>query len=195
METSQTNGKEWANPTAAGLVGLAVACVCFFALLSGRVSAGALPLIGCWLLGAFVIQLIVAFVDLKSGNLAGGNTFLYFSCFFLFANGIAMLLKYNAIMAENPLEGKIDGYVWITLAIVTWLWTPAFCVKFNLLSIIVILLDIALPFIGLVDLGALPKTFAVIPAWTLLIDAVVAVYLASAIVVNGTYKKKIYPQP
>ncbi len=187
--------KEWANPTPAGLVALAAACTCFFALLTGRVSASAMPLIGCWLLGGFVIQIVVALLDLKSGNLAGGNTFLFFSAFFMLVSGMEMLLKYNAIQAGAPLDGTIDGYVWAALTIVVWLWTPAFFAKFSLLSVIVALLDIALPFIALTDLGALPKSYAHISAWALLASAAVAVYLCAAIVVNGTCKKTVYPLP
>ncbi|MEI6856984.1 hypothetical protein [Psychrilyobacter sp.] len=38
--------KEWSNPTPAGLVALAVACFCFFAILSGKVTHDAMPLLG-----------------------------------------------------------------------------------------------------------------------------------------------------
>ncbi len=195
METNETKVvlKEWANPTPAGLVALAVACTCFFALLSGRVGVGAMPLIGCWLLGGFVIQLTVGLLDLKGGNYTGGNTFLFFSGFFMLASGIEMLLKYQGIMAEAPLDGKIDGYVWMILAAALILWTPAFCKKFSLLSLVVIFIDIALPFIGLMDLGVVAKTYAFIPAWSLLFAALTAVYLASAMVVNAAYGKKVYP--
>ena len=186
---------QWANPTPAGLVALAVACICFFALLTGGVSASAMPLIGCWLLGGFVIQIVVALIDLKSGNLAGGNTFLFFSAFFMLVSGLEMLLKYNAITAGAPLEGKIDGYVWAVLAIVLLLWTPAFFKKFSLLSVIVVLLDIALPFIALTDLGLLPHGFAHISAWSLLGAGAVAVYLCAAMVVNGALGKTVYPLP
>ncbi|HCC36189.1 MAG TPA: hypothetical protein DEQ14_00445 [Treponema sp.] len=200
METSQKTEnapvhKEWANPTPAGLVALAAACACFFALLTGRVSASAMPLIGCWLLGGFVIQIVVALLDLKSGNLTGGNTFLFFSAFFMLVSGLEMLLKYNAIQAGAPLDGRIDGYVWSALTIVVWLWTPAFWSKFSLLSIIVVLLDIALPFIALTDLGVLSKGYAHISAWSLLAAAAVAVYLSAAIVVNWAFKKTVYPLP
>ena len=58
--------KEWANPTPAGLVALAVACFGFFAILSGRVTHDAMPLLGAWLLGGFVVQFIVALLDLKA---------------------------------------------------------------------------------------------------------------------------------
>lgn len=193
METSQQ--KEWANPTPAGLVALAVACTCFFALLTGRVAVSAMPLIGCWLLGGFVIQFVVALLDLKSGNLAGGNTFLFFCAFFMLVSGLEMLLKYNAIQAGAPLDGRVDGYVWSALTLVVWLWTPAFFAKFSLLSIIVALLDIALPFIALTDLQVLPKSYGHIAAWSLLAAALVAIYLCSAIVVNWACKKTVYPLP
>ena len=187
--------KEWANPTPAGLVALSVACFCFFALLTGGVSASAMPLIGCWLLGGFVIQIIVALLDLKSRNLTGGNTFLFFSAFFMLVSGLGMLLKYDAAGMGVPLDIRIDGYAWGALTIVVWLWTPAFFTKFSLLSVIVALLDIALPFIALVDLGVLPHGFVYISAWALLAAGIVAIYLSSAIIVNGAYGKTVYPLP
>ena len=192
-QTATLTTKEWANPTPAGLVALAVACVCFFAMLTGRITTSALPLVACWLFGGFVIQLIVALLDLKGGNNTGGNTFLFFSAFFMLTGGLEMLMKYNAIMAGTPLEAVVDGYAWVILTLVLWLWTPAFFTKFNLLSIIVGLLDVALPFIALTDLGVIPKSFAHISAWTLLAAGIVAVYLSAAIVVNSAFKKKIYP--
>lgn len=187
--------KDWANPTPAGLVGLAVACACFFALLTGRIEASAMPLVGCWLIGGFVIQLVVGLLDLKGGNAVGGNTFLFFSAFFMLVGGMEMMLKFQAIQAGAPLDARVDGYAWSMLAVVVLLWTPAFFAKFSLLSIIVVLLDVALPFIALTDLGVLAKTWSVVPAWALLGAGCVAVYLCSAMIVNGAYGKKVYPLP
>ncbi len=186
---------QWANPTPAGLVALAVACACFFALLTGRVQASAMPLIGCWLIGGFAVQLVVALLDLKGGNHAGGNTFLFFCAFFMLVGGMEMLLKYNAIMAGSALDSRIDGYAWCILTLVVWLWTPAFFTRFTLLSLIVALLDVALPFIALTDLGVIPKDFSHIAAWALLAAGGVAVYLSAATVVNTAHGKKVYPLP
>jgi succinate-acetate transporter protein len=113
----------------------------------------------------------------------------------MLTSGLEMLLKYKAITAGTPLDGRIDGYAWAVLTVVVWLWTPAFFSKFSLLSVIVVLLDIALPFIALTDLRLLPHEFALISAWTLLAAGATAVYLCSAIVVNGAFKKNIYPLP
>lgn len=199
MENSNENKeikvqtKEWSNPTPAGLVALSVACFCFFALLNGFIEPSAMLLVGCWLLGGFVVQLIVGLLDLKGGNYAGGNTFLFFSAFFMLVGGMEMFLKYKAIAAGTPLDTSIDGYAWLALTLVVYLWTPAFFKSFNLLSLVVLALDAALPFIALIDLGILPKSLSFIPAYALLISGLIAIYLSAALVVNTTYGKKIYP--
>ena len=192
METN----KSWSNPTPAGLVALAVACSCFFALLTGGVEASAMPLIGCWLLGGFVVQLAVALLDLKGGNAAGGNTFLFFCAFFMLTGGLEMLLKYRALTSGGALDARIDGYAWAILAATLLLWTPAFFKKFGLLSLIVLSLDVALPLIALADLRVL--THPAVPhvaAWALLTAGVMGVYLAAATVVNGTLGRTVYPLP
>ncbi len=61
---------------------------------------------------------------------------------------------------------------------------------------IVLALDVSLPFITLMDLGILPKSYAVIPAWGgLLVAGIIAIYLSSAIVVNTAYGRAVYPLP
>ncbi len=193
---NQVNGtKEWSNPTPAGLVALAIACFCFFALLSGRVTGGALPLLGCWLLGGFVVQFTVALVDLKGGNTTGGNTFLFFSAFFMLVGGLEMILKFNAVTNGIVLDAHIDGWAWLVLTLVLYMWTPAFFKTPLVLTLIILALDVALPFIAFMDLGILPKTYSVIPAWSLLMAGIFGIYLSAAIVVNTAFGRQIYPSP
>ncbi len=184
---------QWANPTPAGLVALSVACFCFFALLGGFIESTAMPLVGCWLLGGFAVQIFVGLLDLKSGNCAGGNTFLFFSAFFMLVGGLEMFVKYNAIAAGTPADTRVDGFAWLALTLVVYLWTPAFFKSLTLLSFVVIALDIALPFITLLDLKVLPASFSVVPAYALLVSGLIAIYLSAAMVVNTTYGRKIYP--
>ena len=185
--------KDWANPTPAGLVALAVACFCFFAMLTGAVEKSAMPLIGCWLLGGFVIQVIVGLLDLKCGNGTGGNTFLFFSAFFMLVGGIEMFVKFHSATAGVVLDARIDGYAWLALTLVVLLWTPAFLKPFSLLSLIVLALDVALPFITLLDLKVLPASFSPIPAYALLVAGLLGIYLSAALVVNTALGRKVYP--
>jgi len=196
MEETQTISVQtpaWANPTPAGLVALAVACFAFFALLNGFVEPTALPLIGCWLIGGALVQFTVGLIDLRNGTLVGGNTFLFFSAFFMLAGGLEMFLKYQGIQSGVPLDARIDGWAWLALTLVIYLWTPAFLKPFSLLSLVVLLLNVALPFIVLMDLKILPHSFAVVPAYALLMAGCVGIYLSATIVVNGAWGRQVYP--
>ncbi len=190
-----TTQKEWANPTPAGLVALAVACFVFFALLTGKVEKSALPLLGCFLIGGFFIQLVVALLDLKSGNLAGGNTFLYFSSYFMLVSGGEAFLKYFAA----GLDTRIDGWAWLALMLVVLLWTPAFYKSPAILFAIVAVLNIAVPCIALSDLkifdAAVSKALSQVAGHALLVCGILGIYLSAALVVNGTYGKTVFPNP
>ncbi|MEN3931097.1 hypothetical protein WJT86_08510 [Microvirga sp. W0021] len=193
--SQNSQATQWANPTPAGLVALAVACFCFYALLSGNVGPSALPLLGCWMIGGFVIQFVVGLLDLKSNNGTGGNTFLFFSGFFMLAGGIEMFLKFQYGLQGVTLDGRIDGWAWLALTLVLWGWTPAFFKTPLPLIMIVLLLDIALPFIALIDIGLLDKSLAFVPAWSLLLTGMIAVYFSSAIVTNTAFGKSVLPIP
>ena len=192
---NKTVTPQWANPTPAGLVALAVACFTFFALLTGRVEKSALPLMGCFLIGGFFIQIVVALLDLKSGNLAGGNTFLYFSAYFMLVSGVEMFLKYFA----PGLDTRIDGWAWLALLFVVLLWTPAFYKTPALLFFIVLGLNVAVPCIVMNDLqlfsADVSKVLSQIAGYALLYCGVLGIYLSAAIVVNGTYGKTLLPNP
>jgi uncharacterized protein len=187
--------KEWANPTPAGLVALAIACFGFFALLTGIVTPAASPLLGCWLLGGFAVQVLVGIIDLKGGNTTGGNTFIFFSAFFMLVSGGEMILKFFMANCKIIMDAHIDGWAWLCIAIVMYLWTPAFFKANFFLTMIVLALDVALPFLVFMDMGVLSRAFSPIAAWALLAAGLFGIYLASVIVVNTAFGKTIYPMP
>lgn len=183
----------WANPTPAGLVALAVACFTFFAVLSGAVKPTAIPLLGIWLLGGFVVQIIVGLVELKDGNSTGGNVFVFFSAFFMLVGGLEFIFKYFAMLYKWPLDPTIDGWAWLTLTIAVWLWTPAYFKATSLMTLLVFGLDVALPFITLCDLGILDGSYKLYAAYPLLFSGCFALYIASAVIVNTAYNKTVFP--
>lgn len=197
---SLNNQKEWSNPSAAGLVALAVACYIFFALLSGRLGTkpgelNALPLIAGWLFGGFVIQFITALIDLKGGNHVGGNTFLFFSAFFMLSSSIGMAMK----SFVPYLDARVDGYVFLVLSITIWLWAPAFYKGNPFLFYIIVLLGVACPILAICDLklvtGVTAKSLANFAAYVFLVIGTIGMYAAGAIVVNTAYGKELFPVP
>ncbi|MBP8784445.1 MAG: hypothetical protein KBH12_03115, partial [Synergistaceae bacterium] len=148
-----------------------------------------------WLIGGFVVQVIVGLIDLKNGNHTGGNTFIYFSAFFMLAGGLGAIIKFICAHNGIPLDTRIDGYAWMALGLVTALWTPAFFRAPLPLTGIVLCLDVAIPFIVLADLKILPHGYIVIPGHALLAAALIAVYYSGAMIINEAFGKKVLPIP
>jgi succinate-acetate transporter protein len=185
----------WANPSPAGLVALAMACFTFFALLTGKVEHTAIPLLGCWLIGGFVVQLIVGLIELREGNSTGGNVFAFFAAFFMLVGGLEFMVKYFAAIHGWPLDARIDGWAWLTLAIALITWTPAYFKAPLFLCLAVVCLDVAVPIICLMDLQVLAPTAAPIAGYFLAVTAILGLYIAAAIITNTAYNRQVIPMP
>jgi succinate-acetate transporter protein len=74
-----------------------------------------------------------------------------------------------------------------------FLWLPAFFKKVSILSFIVLLVAIALPFIAFGDMGYNLGVLSHIPSYALLFAGILAIYMSAAIVVNNAFGKMIYP--
>lgn len=186
----------WANPAPAGLVALAIACFVFYAVLSGTVDHSCIPLMGIWLLGGFVVQFTVAVIELREGATTGGNVFLFFSAFFMFVGGFEFMLKYFAAVNGWAMDAHIDGWAWLVLWLSLILWTPAYLKQSPLvMSLIVLLLDVAVFFVAFMDIGWLSHSYSPIAANFLLAGGVLAIYLAAGIILNTAFGRAVLPLP
>lgn len=186
-------GNGWANPSPAGLFSLAIAVFCFYALLCGKVEGSAILLMACWLMGGFIVQISVAIIELRENNIAGGNVFLYFSAFFMFTSSISFIFKYFAGINGWPMDATIEGYAWIILWAATWMITPAYFKSPITFTIMVFLLDLALPIVCLQDLGVIGHQYAAVAGHFLLFAGIIAVYFGSAVLLNTVYGKVVLP--
>ena len=183
----------WASPAPAGLTALAVACFTFFAVLTGRVPGTVAPLLGCWLIGGFIVQLIVGLIELKEGHVLGGNVFLFFAAFFMLAGGLEFIVKSSETFAAFGVTSEIDGWAWLVLLLTLLLWTPAYLkTSTAALGITVLFLDVAVLFVTLRDLAILP-TGGPIAGYAIGIGGVLAIYHAAAIQLNAAWGKTILP--
>lgn len=185
----------WASPAPAGLTALAIACFTFFAVLTGKVPGSVAPLLGCWLIGGFVVQFTVAVIELKDGHLLGGNVFLFFSAFFMLVGGIEFLVRTNAGFAAAKPNTAIDGWAWLVLTITLILWTPAYLKTSNtVMGLLVLLLDVAVIFVTLKDLGLMDAAMGgKYAGWFLLGGGILGIYMAAAIELNAAFGRAVLP--
>ena len=199
--TTKSDIHRWADPSPAGLVATALSCFVFFAMHSGRVEANAAPLLGIWLLGGFIVQVIVGLIELKHGNLIGGNVFLFFSAFFMFVTGVEWLFKFWMTQNGIVLDASIDGWAWLALAIALLTWTPAYLKNSNaVMSFSILSLDVAVPLTAVKDLGLLGSGATLVAvthiiAYSMLVAGILALYVASTTILNQSMGRTVIKVP
>lgn len=188
--------KSWATPAPAGLIALAVACGVFYAYLSGTVGWEAYPLMAIWLFGGFVVQIVVATIELKEGHVTGGNVFLFFSSFFMLVGSLGFMFKYFAKINAWPLQLTIDGWGWLPLLIALLFITFAYLKESSaIMAVVVLSLDIAVFFVTFMNMGVMSPTWAPIAAYFVLLAGAGAIWLACAVILNTAFGKTILPVP
>ncbi|MDL2269664.1 GPR1/FUN34/YaaH family transporter [Desulfosarcina sp. OttesenSCG-928-G17] len=187
----------FANPGPSGLGALAMACFCFYALLSGKVTGAAMPILACWMVGGGIVQLTVGLIELKDHNLTGGNVFTFFAAFFMFATAFSLATKYGLTQAGLPMDTRIEGWGWLAGTGFLIAMTPNYLKSTKLLFCIVVLLDVALLCITALDLqlDINRALFAGIAAWTLLLSGCIAIYLVAAVSINTNFGRAVLPVP
>jgi hypothetical protein len=186
----------FANPGPAALGALAIACFAFYALLTGKVTHDAAPIMACWLVGGAICQLVAAVIELKDHNISGGNVFLFFGSFFMVVTALSLVTKYGLHAAGLPFDATIEGWCWLAGWGFLVLVTPCYLKGPKLLFWGFIAADVGILCIALMDLNltALPlPLMANVAGWLILVLGIIGVYLAGAICVNTTFGRSILP--
>ncbi|MEI7591023.1 MAG: hypothetical protein WCJ49_06915 [Deltaproteobacteria bacterium] len=214
----------FATPGPAGLGALAVACFGFGAVFLGKVDISGFPLLAAWLIGGGIVQYTTAVMELKDHNITGGNVFLFFAAFFMFAAALSVFAKWYSIsfifipkaldaVAKDPtlqvpalvgaMVGKavyVEGWLWMAGAGFLTVVTPAYAKGNLFIFILVLCIDVVLWLIvgcdtGWFSIGGDVKLTKAIIGYLLIVSGVIGIYLAGATVCNTVYGKPIYYVP
>lgn len=187
----------FANVAPAGLIALAMACWAFWAMYTGRVNGTAAPVLAAWMIGGGLVQYAVGWMELRNGDIRGGNVFLFFGAFFMFVTALSLMTKY--LLAQNgmPMDARIEGYCWMACAIGLILCTPAYATKGSkVMFVVVVIVDVCLVIIALMDMAAIPKAVYAPPTgWALFVVGCLGLYMAGAVMVNTMFGKSVFPVP
>lgn len=188
-----------ASPGPSGLVAFAVACYTFVGVFSGLVGPNDLLLLAAWLMGGFVVQIIVASKELDHGELLGGNVFCFFQGFFMLTGAISSICKWLCIFVfEVSYSTVVEGFGWGACTLALILWSPAYFKNANgTFSLAIIFTDIALIGVTLNDFGLLSgaaaATLKTVVAVCLFIAGTLGIYVASATQLNTAFGKTVLP--
>ncbi|MCF0137973.1 MAG: hypothetical protein HUJ66_06395 [Oscillospiraceae bacterium] len=185
-----------ASPTPGGLVAFAVACYTFVGVFSGLVGAEGLFLLGAWLLGGFVVQIVVCSKEIDHGVQLGGNVFLFFQGFFMLTGAVSSMAKYLCLFVWNTgYSTVVEGFGWLACTLALIMWTPGYLKTSNAqFSSAVVFTDIALIGVVLNDFGLLGSAAGVVKpiiAICLFIAGTLGIYVASAIQLNFCFGKEV----
>jgi succinate-acetate transporter protein len=148
---------------------------------------------GMWMLGGFVVQVIVAVIELMKGNTTGGNVFTFFSAFFMLTTGLELIFKYFAAMNGWSMDARVDGWAWLALTASLTLWTPSYFKSAKSMLMVVLLVLPGLWIITFTDMGVWPKTLSPVAAWFLFAAGWAAIYTAAAVVLNTAFGRSVLP--
>jgi hypothetical protein len=186
--------RPWANPAPAGLVALALAVMLFYAMLQGLIDSSSNVYIGFWLLGGFIVQGVCGLIDLKEGALTGGNVFLFFAGFFMFAGGCIDILSYYANLYGWQMNALANGYAWIILSAALITWTPAYLKEApKVFSSLVLILDVFVVCVTLIKLEMASPAIISIASVMAFLAVFVAMYFAMAVIINGAWGRAVLP--
>jgi hypothetical protein len=116
--------------------------------------------------------------------------------FFMMATGFELIFKYFHVIGGGalPMDARIDGWLWMVLAITLTAWTPGYLKGAPTLFFTIVVVDVALFLVFLTDLGIIAGAVAhPIAGWLLLIAGILGIYLAAATVLGGVFKRPVLP--
>jgi succinate-acetate transporter protein len=178
------NREWWANPAVVGLMGFATTTMATGLHNVGYWGAGATLALAIAFGGT--AQFIAGVVDLRKGSLFGGSAFMAYGAFWWSLFVIDYVLPKTGVPADpNALLGFFLMWTLFTLSffVASFKAGNHLAVLFGLLLIAFVMLDGVL-------VGRVP---AVATGWEIFLTGLVAWYIATAILINGVYGRKVLP--
>jgi succinate-acetate transporter protein len=183
------NQISWANPSAAGIVGLCCVVIPLSLLNLGLLPPESAPVIIAWLLCGGLVQVFAGLIEFKRGGLLFSTPFLVFGFMLCITPALGEITK---IWIKDPaVPAAVGGAGFLVIAV----YVAAFFISTGLVSrflfALCAVLDLGLWFIGLTDLGLINAgTFG----WLcLLVFALGMLYIACALFLNEMFQKQILP--
>lgn len=132
-------------------------------------------------LAVFPSYLVAQHELLKTGNGFAGNIFGIFCCFFSCVAGVSMIMNWLAATYGIPFPAQLGGIIWTVLGVELFFLLIPLWKQGTVLGFVQILLAACgLTMVGLVGLGVLPSSFAVVVGWMFFVVGLEQLYFVGS---------------
>lgn len=174
----------WANPAVVGLMGFATTTMATGLHNVGYWGAGATLALAIAFGGT--AQFIAGIVDLRKGSLFGGSAFMAYGAFWWALVVIDYVLPKTGV-PEDP-NAVLGFFLMWTLFTLSF-----FVASFKVGNHLAVLFGLLLLAFVMLDGVVIGRISPVVTGWEIFLTGLVAWYIATAILVNGVYGRKVLP--
>jgi hypothetical protein len=200
----------WADPTPAGLFGVAAGTTAVWALLTGRIGMQDLHIFIAWLMGAALILAIVGLINFRRGDTVSGSLNLAFGILFFGVPAItyAFLLwgtpmEFLALLAglgiSTALPGVvINGWVFFVLGAILLAFVPIMARQTWVMSVALLVFGIAVWLLAAWTVQGFPPPPAwyyegVVAGWLIGLAGLVMLYMGVAMILIHGVGRVVLP--
>ena len=201
---AEEKGPQWAMGTPAVVYLVGVACIGICALLSGWVTAGAVPLVAALLIACGIPTMICGAIELRRGDILFGSInmvfggLIWFGLGFIFAAATWFNLQMAALGAPVAADLSVVAYfAWGIALLFFCFWFPvAKASKLVLVAFMVLTAGLALIGAGLYDgTPGFGDTIMTASGYCFLVFGLLLIYAGTVFIVNTVYQAPKLPLP
>lgn len=183
---------EWADASALGFWGVAVAIVPLCCQALGWIPVESGPLLIPWLILGGLVVSVAGIIQLKKGDLPGGSAFFLFGILFLITPGVCNIINLWAGMVGMAIPQGVSGVAWLVLGVILIATSFVMGLGSWISFVFVMLVAIAVLLFGAFFLGA-PPICLTVAGWMGLLFSLEMLYMGIGVFLFQNFGRQILP--
>jgi hypothetical protein len=185
---------EWADPLALGLASFGISALVLAAINAGWIGAAATPGVLCLAISlGFLTEIVAGVIHFQRGEMFAGTVFVAYAGFWLSYALLVWIFLPQVVDAKGPVTDIVGWFLLAWSVFTTYMLLASLRTTLTISGIFVLLTAA----FWLLTWGTFVEstTLAHLSGYVLMLDALLALYLSAASVVNGTWGRAVIAAP
>jgi hypothetical protein len=185
---------EWGDPLALGLASFGISALVLAAVNAGWVDASATPgVLSLALALGFLTEIVAGVIHFRRGEAFAGTVFTAYAGFWLSYGLLVWIFLPKVVEAGGPVSDLVGWFLLAWAIFTTYMLLASLRTTLTITAIFVLLTAT----FWILTVGTFSGSAGVSKAsgYVLLVDALLALFLSAASIVNGTWGRTVIPAP